>query len=66
MAAKKKKVRKKMVPKGPRLDDEALYAQLIGDMIDGLLGVVVALVESRNVNNGLLTLEYDEEVDDNT
>lgn len=63
MAAKKKKVKKTVSRKSPRQDDVAFYAEFIGDMMAGLLGVVVALYESRAAN-GTLVLEYDEEVDD--
>lgn len=64
MAAKKKKVKKKMIRRGPREDDQAMYAQFIGDLLAGLLGECRELYVSRD-GNGKIVLEYDEEVDDN-
>lgn len=63
MAAKKKKVKKKATRKGPRTDDAALYAEFIGDMVAGVLGVVLQLYTSRD-SQGRLVIEFDEEVED--
>lgn len=62
MAAKKKKVKKKVVAKGRRYSEPDMYREFLRNLLDGTVRVV-QLHEQRNTR-GQLELSYDEEVDD--
>jgi translation initiation factor IF-3 len=62
MAAKKKKVKKKVVAKGRRYSEPDMYREFLRNLLDGTVHVV-QLHEQRNAR-GQLELSYDEEVDD--
>lgn len=62
MAAKRKKVKKKVVAKGRRYSEPDMYREFMRNLLDGTVRVV-QLHEQRNAR-GQLELSYDEEVDD--
>lgn len=62
MAAKRKKVKKKVVAKGRRYSEPDMYREFLRNLLDGTVRVV-QLHEQRNTR-GQLELYYDEEVDD--
>lgn len=61
MAAKKKKVKKKVIPKGKPRNDRDHYVAFLEALLGGTVNAV-RLYESRDAS-GQLVLEVDEEMD---